>query len=449
MSHTKYYIPIGRNCLTSGNLKMFRYRTISLPFDWILMKPSLKGINTVNNLISNNFNAFTENLSYNENNKCFSKNYPNLLFYHHDLIKDDCLIHKFNDRSQKFMKIISDSNNICNFIYNISKSNYENVSEMKEFLNDIQTFLKIMKDKCQFKLIIIVDTDIDFDFQIHDFITKLNLKNVFFTKFFIDRNVHKMYGDHIKFMETLNSINNDVITHYKSYIFNYTSLIDKINMLLNNNYILPYYKDFFKYFKNNIDDNLYMDIKRKYTTQKAIEKVTIDILKYLDFERWIVSKKRMLEFLKNIIQTDKKLSIFYIGSGCGHFPFICKYYNHHVIASNIPYSKTKKYHEGEFYEKICKSFGLHTSYLFVYPFKSIEIKEKYDLITCIMPRWFHKFDLDEVKFFINDVKNNFLTEKGYIFIECNTPNKYDYLQKESVNYQITQNSSFFLIKNNK
>jgi hypothetical protein len=63
-----------------------------------------------------------------------------------------------------------------------------------------------------------------------------------------------------------------------------------------------------------------------------------------------------------------------------------------LVASNIPYVKVV--HEGELYEKICISFGLETDYLYVKPNTQITLIRRYDVVSCLIPRWFHKFSLE-------------------------------------------------------
>jgi hypothetical protein len=129
----------------------------------------------------------------------------------------------------------------------------------------------------------------------------------------------------------------------------------------------------------------------------------MDIIKYFDFDYWIKQKLRLFEFINKHINLQGK-NVYDIGSGFGHFPLICKYYGSNiVVGSNIPYAPNS-FHEGELYENICKSFNL---------------------------------------------KKNVLTKDGKIFLECNTPDKYEYLEK--ISQAFTQgspgSSRFFLISN--
>ena len=81
------YIPIGTNCHPAMNLNLLKLRTMSLPFDWLLINP-LNIFEYLNNLINTNFSNFTKDLIYNNRNKVISKNYPYSEFFHYDLIKN-------------------------------------------------------------------------------------------------------------------------------------------------------------------------------------------------------------------------------------------------------------------------------------------------------------------------------------------------------------------------
>jgi hypothetical protein len=250
---------------------------------------------------------------------------------------------------------------------------------------------------------------------------------------------------------TLN-IDNIKYTEYKSFKFNYSSLNNVLSDVINNTNTEKILKDWYCYFKENINNELYNTYLQKYTNKTNIDNnftnSSMDIIKYFDFDYWIKQKLRLFEFINKHINLQGK-NVYDIGSGFGHFPLICKYYGSNiVVGSNIPYAPNS-FHEGELYENICKSFNLETDYLRVNPNVSLELNMKYDIVSGLMPRWFHLFSLDEAKFFINDLKKNVLTKDGKIFLECNTPDKYEYLEK--ISQAFTQgspgSSRFFLISN--
>ena len=235
-------------------------------------------------------------------------------------------------------------------------------------------------------------------------------------------------------------MNKNKITTYKSFTFDYNCLETLINETVKNyvgtdereNII----KDWYIFFKTNINFELYNKYMHKYTSNIATNslcKLRIDIIKYFDFNRWMSGKVKIFKFLNKYVNFHGK-NVYDIGSGFGHFPLICKSYGANiVVGSNIPFGN-KTYQEGELYNNICESFNLKTDVLYVKSKTPIILDMKYDFITFLMPRWFHRFTLEECIFFINDMKKNNLTKCGKIILECGYggKDKYEYLEKISL-----------------
>lgn len=235
-------------------------------------------------------------------------------------------------------------------------------------------------------------------------------------------------------------MNKNKITAYKSFTFDYNCLETLINETVKKlrgvdrereNTI----KDWYIFFKTNINFELYNKYMHKYTSNIATIRLGngVDIIKYFDFNRWICNKVNIFKFLNKYVNFHGK-NVYDIGSGFGHFPLICKSYGANiVVGSNIPYGN-KKYQEGELFHNICESFNLKTDVLYVKPKTPIILDMKYDFITFLMPRWFHRFTIEECIFFINDMKKNNLTKGGKIIFECGNggKNKYEYLEKISL-----------------
>lgn len=195
------YIPIGTNCHSAMNLNLLKLRTISLPFDWLLVNP-LNSFEYLNNLINTNFSNFTKNLIYNNRNKVISENYPYSEFFHYDLIKNSTdkkenenenLIDMMNRRGERFMNIITDDKLNIIFLNNIIYDTFIDLDHDK-FYNDIYLFENNKYIKCDFKVIIyLMNDDIDFNLDIP---TKYyNLKKIIFTKYIKDTSISKNYGN--------------------------------------------------------------------------------------------------------------------------------------------------------------------------------------------------------------------------------------------------------------
>jgi len=230
------YVSLGPNCHPAGNLKHLKFRDNSLPFDWLLMESHL-GIKYVNDNINKNFSLFTKELD-SKKNKVFSKNYPETLFFHHNLIKDPSLIETFNRRGQKFIDLISDESNSIIFLYMLELDVYNNKEKFDIFLQSIKEFENNEKIKAEFKLIIYINNDnTQYELILYPEINSLH--HTFFLKYIRNKSINKIYGDKNDFKKLLDEINNK-----KHLDFSYENLfkkfvdLDKIdnknNLLLKN-----------------------------------------------------------------------------------------------------------------------------------------------------------------------------------------------------------------------
>ena len=77
-----YYISLGPDCLAAANLNMLGLRKISLPFDWLLTKNDIAGIDYVIKNIDTNFQYFLRKLKKNSEGHYFSENFPETVFPH-------------------------------------------------------------------------------------------------------------------------------------------------------------------------------------------------------------------------------------------------------------------------------------------------------------------------------------------------------------------------------
>jgi len=207
------YIPIGHNCLVSGNLEILNIRNKAFPFDWVLI--SVENLfSYLNDFINSKFNKFTKNLKYNHRNIVISENYPECEFLHHDLInnitkrnriitKTDNLIETVNRRCNRFMEIIEDKNNEVNFICNLTYNSFKKDESI--IFEDMKIFINNNNIKCKFHLIVILSFWEEFDMIVDEKFKQF--KNVSFEKLDIDRSAKgkaSMYGDPNMFLNILN-----------------------------------------------------------------------------------------------------------------------------------------------------------------------------------------------------------------------------------------------------
>jgi hypothetical protein len=185
------YVSLGPDCTIAGLLNDLNLRKQSLPFDFLLTHPLL-GIKYVTDLINNDFSDYLNDLKCNNQNKVYSANYPNSLFYHHDLINnkqnlvkslkidhlnmDEPLIDKFKRRGNRFINIINDKDNINLFFYCLN-----NNVITTNFYESLDNFIDVMNKKSNNQyLLVILFTDLQTD---DDIKIDYNNENVRFYSF--------------------------------------------------------------------------------------------------------------------------------------------------------------------------------------------------------------------------------------------------------------------------
>ena len=200
------YIPLGCNCHPAYCLKKMKLRKFSLPFDWLLMKNSEQGLLYVAKQVETNFEYFVDGLLYNDRKKVISKHYPYIEFFHHDLLENSDNINKFKLRGQRFMNIIKNDKII--FLYCIPFKIFKDKNKLNVFKSSIDYFVEIISKKCNnFKLIIyfccyewdfdnidLNDVDIIMDSFVN-YKKKYSNNIVKIDKFYVDKNIRRIWGD--------------------------------------------------------------------------------------------------------------------------------------------------------------------------------------------------------------------------------------------------------------
>ena len=99
-------------------------------------------------------------------------------------------------------------------------------------------------------------------------------------------------------------MNKNKITAYKSFTFDYdcleTLINERLQTLTTTDERENTIKDWYIFFKTNINFELYNKYMHKYKSNIATNslcKIHIDIIKYFDFNRWISSKVKIFKFL--------------------------------------------------------------------------------------------------------------------------------------------------------
>ena len=215
------FISIGHFCHPAANLKMLGLREYSFPFDWLYMYNEC-AFWYVNHLIETDFIHFTEKPVYDIKEKVVSSYYPDVEFYHQDLITNKVLPdqHKYpragaftyNEnlvdtmmrRATRFMKFITNKEEnivfICTIQYNTFIKNTKIYGEMLQFS-------KNKKIQCKYKVLVLLYENVDFEYRLPD--KYLQLDNFIFQKYVRDCSKHPTYGNPEDFHKIL--LNNNLI----------------------------------------------------------------------------------------------------------------------------------------------------------------------------------------------------------------------------------------------
>ena len=121
------------------------------------------------------------------------------------------------------------------------------------------------------------------------------------------------------------------------------------------------------------------------------------------------------------LHSTKPLQILDIGAGCGYFPFICTYYGHTatVIDLNIA-----------MYREITQWLGVPWQEHKVNAYQPLPaFGRKFDLITALLiyfnnPESSSVWEIEEWRFFLNDLAENHLTHDGQIYLTLNRDYKH-------------------------
>lgn len=136
-------LPIGSDCHPAYMLSKVGLRSISLPFDWLEVKPAF-ALNYVKANLEDRFDCFLKNLKINNANKIYAEKYPEALFYHYDnLIQNIELQGKIKNRTRRFLEF-HDSMDCC-FLLSLPSycvSTREDVEFIKKSIVDFGGVLK-------------------------------------------------------------------------------------------------------------------------------------------------------------------------------------------------------------------------------------------------------------------------------------------------------------------
>ncbi len=137
--------------------------------------------------------------------------------------------------------------------------------------------------------------------------------------------------------------------------------------------------------------------------------------KYLNSEYWLKQNVRRALYLG--LNRSAPLSILDIGCGFGYFPYVAKFYGHHVIGVDLPNDRL--------FQKASEFLNIDRRDLCIEPFKSIPaFDKKFDFVTSFQVCFNGHiqgqiWEKKEWEFLLDDLFNNHINPKGRVYLELN------------------------------
>lgn len=139
----KALLPIGCDCHPAYMLSKLELRTESLPFDWLDTTSHL-ALNYAFETIKSGFYFFLADLAKNEQGKVYAQKHPEALFYHYeDLIENQDLQCKIQERIQRFLKLYNEQP--CYFVHTVTSQALEQTEDLNFIIESISKFITILK----------------------------------------------------------------------------------------------------------------------------------------------------------------------------------------------------------------------------------------------------------------------------------------------------------------
>jgi len=183
-------------------------------------------------------------------------------------------------------------------------------------------------------------------------------------------------------------------------------------------------REFYRFLLDEVDSDEFTRIQQKYVTPEQIAvgktatKVGGDHLKYIDPIHWFRGK--MSTALRIDLDKQAPMNILDIGTGCGHFPTIARFFGHSVLGVDMPLAPSVKGQDTHFYNEICRVYGVEKMDLKIEPYQEFKFDRKFDLVTAFMAAFNVMEDrtpytIDAWKFFFRNLDENVLNSGGYAY----------------------------------
>jgi len=183
-------------------------------------------------------------------------------------------------------------------------------------------------------------------------------------------------------------------------------------------------QNFYQWLKTEVDANEFASIQKKYVTPEQVavgrtaKKAGGDHLKYIDPVHWFRGK--MSASLRIDLDKQEPMDILDIGTGCGHFPTIARYFGHTVLGVDMPLHTSVSGQDTHFYNRICDVYGVDKRDLKIEPFTDFEFEKKFDMVTAFMAAFNVMEDrtpytIEAWKYFFKNLNEKVLNPGGQVY----------------------------------
>ncbi|MGZ4097847.1 MAG: DUF1796 family putative cysteine peptidase [Bacteroidia bacterium] len=136
-------ISLGCNCHPAHTLDSMRFRTQSMPFDWLLTD-GVMGVEYVCDNIKNEFKYYTRDLKKDENNNVYASRYKYSVFFQHaNAHTDNKVVEILNKRAARFLNVFKTKP--CVFLYCAPAASFtsnESAQKLKASVDELMTIIK-------------------------------------------------------------------------------------------------------------------------------------------------------------------------------------------------------------------------------------------------------------------------------------------------------------------
>jgi hypothetical protein len=190
---------------------------------------------------------------------------------------------------------------------------------------------------------------------------------------------------------------------------------------------------FFEYLLDIVDRKKFADLQDRYLAPP----IKRGCLKYIDPTSWFEHKFAFAHSLG--LHERKNLRLLDLGTGAGHFMVIAQFYGHSIVGTDLP-SQNIPDDPAEFYDALAAIYGVTRIRHRIEPNTPLTgLPRGLDLVTAFSVAFNRNgerlWDTGEWRFFLSDLRKNFLGETPALFMTLMTkklePEVWDFLKDRS------------------